>query len=70
MFSFPAAGQEAHNAGHTICVHTWSHNYLTSLTNEQIFAELYYTKKAIKQVIGVTPRCWRPPFVLSAPHDR
>ena len=33
---------------------------MTSLTNEQVFAELYYTREIIKDVIGVTPRCWRP----------
>lgn len=36
-------------------VHTWSHPYLTTLTNEQIVAELGWTAKAIKEVTGVTP---------------
>lgn len=31
---------------------------MTTLTNEQAFAELYYTRKAIKDIIGVTPKCW------------
>ncbi|KIY69883.1 carbohydrate esterase family 4 protein [Cylindrobasidium torrendii FP15055 ss-10] len=35
---------------------------VTSLSNQQAFAELYYTIKAIKLVTGVTPACWRPPF--------
>ena len=35
---------------------------MTSLSNEQVFAELYYSKKAIKDVIGVTVQCWRPPY--------
>ena len=48
--------------GHDICVHTWSHRYTTTMTNDQVFAELFYTMRAIKSVIGVTPRCWRPPF--------
>lgn len=30
---------------------------MTSLTNEQAFAELYFSKKAIKQVLGITVRC-------------
>lgn len=33
---------------------------MTSLSNEEVFAELYYTRKIIKEVVGVTPRCWRP----------
>jgi hypothetical protein len=36
---------------------TWSHQYTTSLTTNQVFAELYYTIKAIKEVLGVTVTC-------------
>ncbi|KAI9013911.1 hypothetical protein CLU79DRAFT_768474 [Phycomyces nitens] len=35
---------------------------MTSQTNEQIVAQFYWTLRAIKQVTGVTPRCWRPPY--------
>lgn len=49
-------------AGHQISVHTWSHAYLTNLTNEQIVAELGWTMKAIKDTIGVTPNTFRPPY--------
>ena len=35
---------------------------MTSLTNEQIVAELKWTEKAIFSIIGVTPLYWRPPF--------
>lgn len=35
---------------------------MTGVTNEEVFAELYYSKKAIKELTGVTPRCWRPPY--------
>jgi peptidoglycan/xylan/chitin deacetylase (PgdA/CDA1 family) len=35
---------------------------MTALSNEQVFAELYYTQRIIKDVVGVTPKCWRPPF--------
>jgi hypothetical protein len=38
---------------------------MTSLTNEEVFAEFYYSKKAIKDVLGVTVQCWRPPYVRS-----
>ena len=34
---------------------------MTALTNEEVFSELYYSKKAILEVIGVTVQCWRPP---------
>jgi len=32
------------------------------MTNEQVFAELYYTQQAIKLVTGVSPLMFRPPF--------
>jgi len=48
--------------GHEISVHTWSHTALTRLTNEQIVAELGWTRKAIKEAIGVTPTTMRPPY--------
>lgn len=34
---------------------------LTSLTNEQIVAELGWTRKAIKAALGVVPTTMRPP---------
>ncbi|KAL1920303.1 uncharacterized protein VTP21DRAFT_1449 [Calcarisporiella thermophila] len=48
--------------GHHIAVHTWSHSPMTSLTNEQIVAEIKWTEKAIKDAIGVTPVYFRPPY--------
>ncbi|KAI8372145.1 chitin deacetylase [Blakeslea trispora] len=48
--------------GHHIASHTWSHPYMTTLTNQEVLAELYYTQKAIKLVTGLTPRYWRPPY--------
>jgi len=48
--------------GHEISVHTWSHRPLTSLTTEQVVAELGWTRKAIKAVLGVTPTTMRPPY--------
>ena len=38
------------------------HPYLTTLTNEQIIAELGWTKKVIYDVLGVTPLYMRPPY--------
>lgn len=52
---------EEYMSGHEISVHTWSHHTLTSLTNEQIVAELGWTRKAIRDVLGVTPTTMRPP---------
>ena len=35
---------------------------MTTLTNAQIVAELGWTRKAIKSILGVTPLTMRPPF--------
>ncbi|GAA5823195.1 hypothetical protein JCM11251_007520 [Rhodosporidiobolus azoricus] len=62
VIDWPLEAQRGLSDGHEICSHTWSHRYMTSLTNEQAFAELYYSKKAIKDVLGITVQCWRPPY--------
>jgi hypothetical protein len=58
----PLAAQRALADGHTLCVHTWSHPAMTTQSNQQVVAELYWTLRAIKEVTGVTTRCWRPPY--------
>jgi hypothetical protein len=35
---------------------------MTSQTNAQVVAQLYWTLRAIKEATGVTTRCWRPPY--------
>lgn len=62
VIDWPLEAQRGLADGHEICAHTWSHRYMTGLTNEQVFAELYFSKKIIKDVLGVTVQCWRPPF--------
>ncbi|CAO3610932.1 unnamed protein product [Mucor hiemalis] len=59
--TYPAAAKRGLNDGHHLCVHTWSHQPATTLTNVQMVAELYWTLKAIKEATGVTSKCWRPP---------
>jgi peptidoglycan/xylan/chitin deacetylase (PgdA/CDA1 family) len=59
---WPYEAQRGIDDGHEICVHTWSHRYMTAFASEDAFAELYYTIKMIKLVTGVTPTCWRPPY--------
>lgn len=60
--SYPPILQAEYMEGHQIAVHTWAHPALTTLTNEGIIAELGWTKKIIKDVLGVTPNMMRPPF--------
>ncbi|KAJ7169486.1 glycoside hydrolase/deacetylase [Mycena filopes] len=62
VISFPQILQTKYMGGHQIGVHTWAHFPLTTLTNEQIIGELGWSKKVIKDVLGVTPSHFRPPF--------
>ncbi|CAO3575920.1 unnamed protein product [Absidia cylindrospora] len=59
---FPELAQRAAKSNHEVAMHTWSHNYMTSLTNEQIVAELKWNEQVIKEVTGVSPRFFRPPY--------
>ncbi|ORX49450.1 glycoside hydrolase/deacetylase [Hesseltinella vesiculosa] len=62
VVKFPELTQRAYTTGHELAMHTWSHSYMTSLTNEQIVAELKWNELAIKEVTGVSPRFFRPPY--------
>ncbi|KAH9922844.1 carbohydrate esterase family 4 protein [Epithele typhae] len=45
-----------------IACHTWSHPYMTTLTNEQIVGELGFSLEIIhNSTQGRLPRYWRPP---------
>ncbi|RXW22905.1 hypothetical protein EST38_g2953 [Candolleomyces aberdarensis] len=59
---FPSLLQAEYLGQHQIAVHTWSHQPLTQLTNDEIIAELGWTKKVIKDILGITPNMMRPPF--------
>ena len=54
--------RKIYNQGHEIASHTWSHKSLTSLTNEEIIAELEYTNIVIERVTKKRPRFFRPPY--------
>ncbi|KAK4057347.1 hypothetical protein OIO90_001413 [Microbotryomycetes sp. JL221] len=62
VLDWPLEAQRGFAMSNTLNAHTYSHHYMTGLTNEQAFAELYFSKKAIKDVVNVTVRAWRPPF--------
>jgi chitin deacetylase len=54
--------QREFSSGHQIADHTWSHPNLTSLTNEEVYAELLWTIYAIHAAIGQIPKYFRPPY--------
>ncbi|BGP02054.1 putative Chitin deacetylase [Rhodotorula toruloides ATCC 204091] len=60
--SRPEMVQAEYMLGHQLSIHTWSHSSLTTLSNEEIVAELGWTKKVIHDITGVSPNTMRPPF--------
>ncbi|KAH8551590.1 chitin deacetylase 1 [Umbelopsis sp. PMI_123] len=62
VLDWPYGAMRGLKDGHHIADHTWSHQLMTTLTDQEVLAELYYTQKAIKYVTGVTPKYWRPAF--------
>ncbi|KAI8391656.1 chitin deacetylase [Radiomyces spectabilis] len=62
VVDWPYGAMRGMKDGHHIADHTWSHQLMTTLNNQEVLAELYYTQKAIKLTTGVTPRHWRPAF--------
>ncbi|EGF99408.1 family 4 carbohydrate esterase [Melampsora larici-populina 98AG31] len=48
--------------GHLIGSHTWSHPNITLLTATQLNRELELVETAMKKILGVVPRYFRPPY--------
>ncbi|KAJ7670591.1 hypothetical protein DFH06DRAFT_139602 [Mycena polygramma] len=54
---------EVFNLGNDIAVHTWTHPYMTTLSNELVVAELGWTMQIIHNSTGGrVPKFWRPPY--------
>ncbi|KAI7860238.1 hypothetical protein BDC45DRAFT_430956 [Circinella umbellata] len=62
VLKYPETLKRAYDEGHEIAMHSWSHKNMATLTNEELVGELKWTELAIKEVIGVSPRYFRPPF--------
>ncbi|WRT67848.1 uncharacterized protein IL334_004822 [Kwoniella shivajii] len=59
----PTGMQAAVTAGGHIAVHTWSHQYTTTLSNEGVLGELGWTMQIISDLNGGRiPKYWRPPY--------
>ncbi|ORZ27026.1 hypothetical protein BCR41DRAFT_287182, partial [Lobosporangium transversale] len=54
--------QETIDQGHHLASHTWSHSGMTTLTNEQVVAELKWTEKYIYDHTGYKIKYFRPPY--------
>ncbi|PPQ91816.1 hypothetical protein CVT25_000265 [Psilocybe cyanescens] len=60
---YPNQFLTAFNAGHDIAVHTWTHPYMTTLSNLQVVGQLGWTMQMIHNSTGGrVPKYWRPPY--------
>ncbi|KAG0210651.1 chitin deacetylase [Mortierella sp. GBA30] len=48
--------------GHHLASHTWSHHALTTLSNEEIVAEMKWTEQAVFDITGLKMKYMRPPY--------
>jgi len=49
--------------GDDLACHTWSHRYMTGLSNADVVAEFAYTLQIISDITGGrVPKFWRPPY--------
>ncbi|CAO3565021.1 unnamed protein product [Mortierella alpina] len=62
VVQYPATVQRELKEGHHLASHTWSHHALTTLSNEQIVAEMRWTEKAVFEATGVKLKYMRPPY--------
>lgn len=52
----------AHERGHTIGNHTYSHPYITKISAEDLVLEINKTASLIEAITGEHPRYFRPPY--------
>jgi len=43
--------------------HSWSHSYMTGMTADKIKKEIEDTNKKINDMVGITPKFFRPPYI-------
>ncbi|KAF9971807.1 chitin deacetylase, partial [Modicella reniformis] len=62
VIQYPEVVRTEITHGHHLASHTWSHHALTTLSNEQIVAEMKWTEKAIEDATGYRVKYIRPPY--------
>ncbi|HUH53079.1 MAG TPA: polysaccharide deacetylase family protein [Microbacteriaceae bacterium] len=58
----PEIVARAHNEGHLVHNHSWSHKELTKISAGEIASEINQTNTALYDVTGVVPTTFRPPY--------
>ncbi|ORY80754.1 hypothetical protein BCR35DRAFT_352510 [Leucosporidium creatinivorum] len=58
----PDIFKQAIASGGHIAIHTWSHPYMSTMTDLQVLGELGWTAQVIYDLSGFVPAFWRPPY--------
>ncbi|KAF9006673.1 hypothetical protein BDQ17DRAFT_1389452 [Cyathus striatus] len=59
----PTEFSQIFNSSHDIAVHTYTHPYMTTLSNLDVVAQLGWTMELIRRSTGGrVPKYWRPPY--------
>lgn len=59
---YPEMLRRMHRDGHQIAAHTWTHQNMTTLTEQQQINQMHYTEMAFRNVLGFFPTYMRPPY--------
>jgi peptidoglycan/xylan/chitin deacetylase (PgdA/CDA1 family) len=54
--------QRMHREGHQIASHTWSHQDLSTITQQQRLQQMYSNEMALRNILGFFPTYMRPPY--------
>lgn len=60
--SYKSIAQRAAREGHHLASHSWSHPDLTKLSPTDLANEVLWTEEQIKDVVGMRPKYFRPPY--------
>jgi peptidoglycan-N-acetylglucosamine deacetylase len=59
---FPEIALMAKEQGHIIGNHTYDHPHLNQLTHDQVLLQIEKTENIFKEILGLEPRYFRPPY--------
>jgi peptidoglycan/xylan/chitin deacetylase (PgdA/CDA1 family) len=59
---YPQLLQRMHASGHQLAGHSWTHQNLTNMTQEQKVNQIVYNEMAFRNVLGFFPTYFRPPY--------
>ncbi|ANZ74725.1 BA75_01440T0 [Komagataella pastoris] len=62
VVKYPEVYQQIQQKGHLLGLHTWSHKFLPSLSNEEIIAQFQWSIWAMNATGSHLPKWYRPPY--------